>query len=137
MPQTNNQTVTLDAEGIKSRDVSYVHYELFQQTDEQGQPTGRTRGGKITLRLKSTNDGNIDLFDWMCDPSMSKGGDIIFPNAQGGEMKRLHFEEGYIVEYAETYDANDNMPQYEQIVISAEKISVGGVTHDNSWPNDN
>ena len=41
------RTVTLNADGIQEREVAYVRYELNQQTDVEGQPTGRTRGGKI------------------------------------------------------------------------------------------
>ena len=47
------RTVTINADGIQEREVAYVRYELNQQTDVEGQPTGRTRGGKITVKVKS------------------------------------------------------------------------------------
>ena len=46
------RTVTINADGIQEREVAYVRYELNQQTDVEGQPTGRTRGGKITGQLQ-------------------------------------------------------------------------------------
>ena len=52
------RTTTLDADGIKQREVLYVRYELNQQTDVEGQPTGTTRGGKIRIRVKSMDDGS-------------------------------------------------------------------------------
>ncbi len=95
------RTVTINADGIAEREVMYVRYELNQQTDVEGQPTGTTRGGKIYVKVKSNDDGNTELLEWMCDTYMSKSGTISFPNRQGGEMKHLDFKEGYLVEYAE------------------------------------
>ena len=69
----------------------------------------------------------------MCDSYMSKNGVISFPDKDGGEMKRLSFKNGYVVQYAETFDdANDNK-QYEEFVISAKEIQVGNAIHNNRW----
>ena len=57
------RTVTINADGIQEREVAYVRYELNQQTDIEGQPTGRTRGGKITVKVKSKNDGRDSRMD--------------------------------------------------------------------------
>ena len=65
------RTVTLNADGIAEREVMYVRYELNQQTDVEGQPTGTTRGGKIYFKVKSNDDGNSDLLELMCDTYMS------------------------------------------------------------------
>lgn len=115
----------------------FVKYELNQQTDVEGQPTGTTRGGKITVKVKSNDDGNTDILEWMIDTYMSKSGKISFPNRQGGEMKNLSFKEGYVVNYAETYDATNSLLQYEEFVISAKEISVGNARHNNRWTIDN
>ena len=45
------RTVTINADGIAEREVMYVRYELNQQTDVEGQPTGTTRGGKIYVKV--------------------------------------------------------------------------------------
>ena len=131
------RTTTLNADGIKEREVLYVRYELNQQTDVEGQPTGTTRGGKIRIRVKSNDDGNTDLLEWMCDTYMSKSGTISYPNRQGGEMKVLNFKEGYMVEYSETYDSTNSLLQYEEFTISAKEISVGNARHNNRWTIDN
>lgn len=131
------RTVTINADGIQEREVMYVRYELNQQTDVEGQPTGRTRGGKITVKVKSKNDGNTEILEWMCDTYMSKSGTISYPNRQGGEMKHLSFKEGYMVEYAETYDNKNEVQQFEEFTISAKEIQVGGARHNNRWTIDN
>ena len=127
------RTVTINADGIQEREVAYVRYELNQQTDVEGQHTGRTRGGKITVKVKSKNDGNTEILEWMCDTYMSKNGVISFPDKDGGEMKRLNFKNGYVVEYAETYDDTNETKQFEEFVISAKEIQVGNAVHNNSW----
>lgn len=131
------RTATISADGIQEREVLFVKYELNQQTDVEGQPTGTTRGGKITVKVKSNDDGNTDILEWMIDTYMSKSGTISFPNRQGGEMKNLSFKEGYVVEYAETYDSTNSLLQYEEFVISAKEIAVGNARHNNRWTIDN
>lgn len=131
------RTATIDADGIKQREVLYVRYDLNQQTDVEGQPTGTTRGGKIVVKVKSTDDGNTDLLEWMIDTYMSKSGTISFPNRQGGEMKQLTFKEGYVVAYSETYDSTNSLLQYEEFTISAKEIQVGNARHNNRWTIDN
>ena len=131
------RTATISADGIQEREVLFVKYELNQQTDVEGQPTGTTRGGKITVRVKSNDDGNTDILEWMIDTYMSKSGTISFPNRQGGEMKHLDFKEGYVVEYAETYDSTNALLQFEEFTISAKEISIGNARHNNRWTVDN
>lgn len=77
------RTATINADGIQEREIIFVKYELNQQTDVEGQPTGTTRGGKITVKVKSNDDGNTDILEWMIDTYMSKSGTISFPNRQG------------------------------------------------------
>ena len=131
------RTATINADGIQEREVLFVRYELNQQTDVEGQPTGTTRGGKIYIKVKSNDDGNTELLEWMIDTYMSKSGTISFPNRQGGEMKHLSFKEGYVVEYAETYDSTNSLLQYEEFTISAKEIQVGNARHNNRWTLDN
>ena len=131
------RTATINADGIQEREVLFVRYELNQQTDVEGQPTGTTRGGKIYIKVKSNDDGNTELLEWMIDTYMSKSGTISFPNHQGGEMKHLSFKEGYVVEYAETYDSTNSLLQYEEFTISAKEIQVGNARHNNRWTIDN
>jgi len=131
------RTATINADGIQEREIIFVKYELNQQTDVEGQPTGTTRGGKITVKVKSNDDGNTDILEWMIDTYMSKSGTISFPNRQGGEMKHLSFKEGYVVEYAETYDSTNDLLQYEEFTISAKEIQVGNARHNNRWTIDN
>ena len=131
------RTATINAYGIKEREVLYVRYELNQQTDVEGQPTWTTRGGKIYVKVKSNDDGNTDILEWMIDTYMSKSGTISFPNRQGGEMKHLSFKEGYVVEYAETYDSTNDLLQYEEFTISAKEIQIGNARHNNRWTIDN
>lgn len=127
------RVVTLKADGIEERQVIYVHYELSQQTDIEGQPVGRTRGGKITLRVKTPKDGNTDIIEWMCNSYMSKNGEIIIPALGGGDLKRISFYDGYVVEYSETFDQREELVLFEEFTITAKTIKVGGATHDNGW----
>ena len=61
------RTATISADDIQEREVLYVRYQLNQQTDVEGQPTGTTRGGKIFVKVKSKDDGNTEILEWMID----------------------------------------------------------------------
>lgn len=125
--------VTLNADGIHERQVIYMRYELDQQTDVEGQPVGRTRGGKITLRVRTPKDGNTDIVEWMCDTDMSKDGVITIPSLYGGDLKTIQFFDGFVVSYSETFDRRQELILYEEFTISAKTIKIGNAIHDNSW----
>ncbi len=125
--------VTMKIDGLTDREVMNMNYSLHQEVDVEGRPTAITRGGKITVTLKSLNDGNTDLYEWACDPYVSKSGSFEFEKRDGTNMKTLKFEDGYLISYEETYDAIDSNSQLEKITISAKKLDIGGVTHENTW----
>ena len=83
--------------------------------------------------VKSLNDGNAEFFEWSCDPYTTKGGTLEFEKRGGTNMKTLKFEDAYLVEYQEMYDSVDENLQHEIFTISAKKIDIGGVYHENSW----
>lgn len=125
--------VTLNADGIQERQVIYMHYELEQQTDIEGQPVGRTRGGKITLRVRTPKDGNTDIVEWMCDTNMSKDGVITIPALGGGDLKTIQFSDGFVVSYSETFDRRQELILFEEFTISAKIIKIGNAVHNNNW----
>lgn len=125
--------VTLNADGIKERQVIYMRYELNQQTDIEGQPVGRTRGGKITLRVRTPQDGNTDIVEWMCDTNMSKDGFITIPNTAGNDLKTIEFKDGFVVSYSETFDRRQELKLFEEFTISAKIIRIGNAVHNNNW----
>ncbi len=127
------RVVELKVDGLKEREVTHLNYALRQETDVEGQPTAITRGGKIKVKVKSLNEGNTDLLEWMCDPFMSKNGEISFMKRDGTNMKTLKFYDAYLVEYEEDYDALNDNAQYETFTISAKKIEMGAAEHENAW----
>ena len=127
------RVVTLNADGIAERQVIYMHYELEQQTDIEGQPVGRTRGGKITLRVKTPQNGNTDIVEWMCDTNMSKDGVVTIPALAGGDLKTIEFRDGFVVSYSETFDRRKELKLFEEFTISAKIIKIGNAVHNNNW----
>ena len=127
--------VTLNADGIEERQVIYFHYEFEQQTDVEGQPVGRTRGGKITVRVRTPKDGNTDIVEWMCDTNMSKDGviNVPAPDGSGSDLKKIYFSDGFVVSYSETFDRRMELILFEEFTISAKIIKIGNAIHNNSW----
>jgi hypothetical protein len=128
--------VTLKVDGYKDREVVHCSYDLRQETDMEGQPSAVTRGGKIHVKVKSLNEGNTQFLEWMCDPFLSKGGELSFLKRDGTNMKTLKFKDAYLVEYEEIYDSLDDNSQYELFTISAKEIEMSGINHKNKWTED-
>lgn len=125
--------VELKVDGYKAREVVHLNYALRQETDVEGQPTAVTRGGKIQLKVKSLNEGNTEFLEWMVDPFLSKNGEITFLKRDGTNMKTLKFEDAYLVDYEEDFDALNDNSQFEIFTISAKKIEMGAAVHENQW----
>ena len=124
--------VKIEIDGYKERQVLMVTYEFNQSTDRENQMSGIPRGGKITVRVKALNDGNSDLLSWMLDQYLAKHGVITFLESVGGkQMKTIEFDGGYCVNFEESWE--DKVGQYEEIVISCQKIKFGSVTFENDW----
>ena len=129
-------TAKMSVDGYEDREVISVNYQFTQQTDVEGQPTGTTRGGVITVKLKSTDSGNTDMLDWVCDSYLSKSGSITWPRRDGSTMKTLTFTDAFCVGYQETFDATNSQLQNEVVTITCRQLIVAGkgsVQYDNHW----
>lgn len=129
-------TAKMKIDGYDEREVISVHYQFNQQIDVEGQPTGTTRGGVITIKVKSTDAGNTDLLDWVCDSYLAKNGTVTWPRRDGSTMKTLVFTDAYCVGYEETFDSTDSQLQNEVITVTCRQLTVtgkGSVQYDNHW----
>ena len=126
-------SVKIKIEGLVEREVMHLSYGISQEYDVEGRPTAVSRGGQINVTVKSLNDGNKELFEWACSPYISKKGDIEFEKRDGTNMKTIKFEDGYLVEYGEDYSGSGADSAMETFTISAKKLDIGGVVHENSW----
>lgn len=129
-------TAKMKVDGYDEREVIIVHYQFNQQIDVEGQPTGTTRGGVLTVKVKSTDAGNTDLLDWVCDSYLAKNGTLTWPRRDGSTMKTLTFTDAYCVGYEETFDSTDSQLQNEVITITCRQLTVtgkGSVQYDNHW----
>jgi hypothetical protein len=132
--------VTLKVDGFADREVAAVTYSFNQDTDKEGQTTGIPRGGKIVVKVKAMNDGNVELLNWMVNKALAKKGSILFMNSTDAnkKMKTLDFEGAYCVDFTEHWEdpsgTNKTLAHWEEITITCKKITNGAVTYENSWP---
>ncbi len=133
--------VSLKIDGFADREVAAVTYSFNQTIDKENQPAGTPRGGKIVIRVKALNDGNVDLLHWMTKPSLSKKGSIIFMDSTDTEkkMKSIDFETAYCVDFVEHWEdvqadqKENSLAHWEEITISCKKIVNGPITYENEW----
>ena len=119
--------------GGKEYDVLECNYSLKRDVDSKGRPSSNIYGGKITVRVESTEDTTI--LETMVNQFKPFNGSIVFKKGdEEGMMKELTFENAYIIEFAEGIDIVGTAPMSINITISAQVIKIGGAEYEENWP---
>ena len=136
-------TVKLSVDGYAEREVMKVDYTFTQATDIEGQIAGIPRGGRIVVKVKAQNDGNVDLLSWMLAPHLAKSGKVEFQKStDGSTMKAIEFEDAYCVDYAENWTEAEVNPKgevvktplhSETITLSCRQITLGAAEYSLPW----
>ncbi len=147
---------TLDIED-KTFELIYCASQLEQKTDGLGRPASGVRGGSIWLAIKGTSDDTFSA--WASDPAKQQDGSITFFRFdQDAKFKKIEFKNAYLTDLVESFIAEEEFSREESrsmddaharlirqiqqrtkisyIIlcnISAEKIKIDGVEHDNKW----
>ena len=123
--------VKLELDG-KTYNVLACKYELSQSRDRTGLPEGMPTGGEIHLRLEST--GEPDFFKWMRDNNETKDGKIIYYRRDAmSKLQELVFKKAFCVNFIEDFNANSTEPLQIELVLSAQQITINGITHNKQW----
>lgn len=124
-------TGVLTVDGSKFK-IRHCMYSMHQNLDENGRPSSSVMGGTINVEIESSDDKT--MVDWMVDRTGKKNGSITFSKTdEEGELKKIEFEDAFLVSYSESMDSISNSPMVEALVISAKKITANGVAHENIW----
>ena len=119
--------------GGKEYDVLECNYSLKRDVDSKGRPSSNIYGGKITVRVESTEDTTI--LETMVNQFKPFNGSVVFKKGdEEGMMKELTFENAYIIEFAEGIDIVGTAPMSINITISAQIIKIGGAEYEENWP---
>jgi Hemolysin coregulated protein Hcp (TssD) len=131
-------TAIFELEGAKAQVLDFG-YSFSRATDpEKGQPVKVVRNGQIHLTVRSDEkELKGKIVAWMGKQDQSKTGSItIYSDAeQTKELKKIEFENGYVVGYEERFNSqgeSDNT--LETFRITAEKIKVSGAEFKMRWP---
>lgn len=131
-------TAVFELEGAKAQ-VLHLGYSFSRATDpEKGQPVKVVRNGQINVTIRSDEKEMVGkIVNWMSKQDSPKSGSItIYRDAdQTKELKKIEFENAYVVGYEEQFSSqgeSDNT--LETFRISAEKIKVSGAQFAMRWP---
>ncbi len=119
--------------GGKEYDVLDCSYSLKRDVDSKGRPSSNIYGGRISVRVESTEDTTI--LETMVNQFKPFNGSIVFKKGdEEGKMKELTFENAYIIEFAEGIDIVGTAPMSINVTISAQIIKIGGAEYEENWP---
>jgi hypothetical protein len=128
----------------KTYGVITCEYVLSQKTEENGKPAGLVRSGLIQLVVPGSDEETLP--QWAADSNKQMDGTLTFYIFDEDTVfKEIRFEGGYCVSYREYFLPLGNqvasirpptgLTSYcTEVGISAAKITVDGMTHDNGWP---
>ncbi|MBO0937708.1 hypothetical protein J2I47_14210 [Fibrella sp. HMF5335] len=113
--------------------VNSVEINMHQEVDVLVRPASPTYGGKLTVAFNSTDDSLVT--GWMFDPAMQLNGTITYVDPSGITLKEIAFINAYCIDMQEEFDGTSSaVSMITTIVISPEKVIVGGIQHNNNWP---
>ena len=153
-------TVSLDLDD-KTFKILKCLCKTEQKFDQTGSPASGVTGGSISLLMEGTADD--DFASWMCDQQPKDGtinfsiDDSSFKKIEfkNGFLVKMH--ESFHAEGVPAHDRFDRLTEFDDIAenymydeiidyqgrsklgylmqcsISAEKVSIDGVDHDNQW----
>ncbi|KIA99752.1 MULTISPECIES: type VI secretion system tube protein TssD [unclassified Flavobacterium] len=107
---------------------------LDQNTDNNGKPSNKTKGGQIRLVIESTQ---TDLFsDWMVSHTSNKDGKIIFYRRDAmSTMKNVTFKKAFCISFRKSFRSEGNVPMTTEILISSNEVKIGNTLFENNWKN--
>jgi hypothetical protein len=126
-------TAELEIEG-KSYKVYECEYSFSQQVDLQGKPNPKVKGGTIKMVIEGSDD-DVHL-SWTVNKARKDEGTITFYKIDQSKFREIKFEQAHCIRYKETVSIVKNAtPAYRQeIVLTAGKMTVAGIKHNNHWP---
>lgn len=111
----------------------HCSYSLRRNVDSTGRPSSAVMGGTVHLEIESTDDTNI--WDILISHFKTVDGKIVFKKRdEEAKMKELIFENAYIIDYTEQFDADGGNPMTIRFTLSAQKLTLGAESHKNEWP---
>ncbi len=120
---------TLKVEGGEY-DVLSCNFSFGQATDDKGAPASGVKGGSIFVQITTSDD--TALLGWMIDPHKKTSGSIVFKKVdEDATLKEVKFEDAYCVGYSESFNSTSASAMTVSINISARKIDISGVAHEN------
>ena len=116
----------------KTYNVLECEYDFTQNIDETGKPKGMPYGGEISIRVEST--GTPELLNWMLDHNQTKDGKIIYYRRDAmSKLQELSFKKAFCISFTEDFNANSTEPLQIELILSAQQITINGITHNKQW----
>jgi hypothetical protein len=120
--------------GGKKFDLLHCSYTFRREVDAKGRPSSGVNGGTVQLEVESTDDTSV-LDSMVGNVYKAIKGKVVFQKRdEDAKMKELEFEDAYIIQYSEALDSVGSNPMTINFVLSARKLKIGTVEHENDWP---
>ena len=107
-------------------------YSINRNLNNLGQTTTAVNGGQITITIQALEKNN-ELFASLVTTEDGLRGDITVRTSNlKGTLKTIKFEEGYLINYGESWDILGNGLR-QKFTVTANKLEVDGLKHDFKW----
>lgn len=121
----------------KKADLVNCSYSFERGTTDKGKPSTRIRKCQITVTIASDDGLKNSAIEWLAEGNGSKKGkkgSITLHDEEENEFKKIEFENGFLIDYNESFSFGGGENLLETFTISAEKVTIGSAQFDFKWP---
>ncbi len=122
--------------GGKKYEVLYSDLFMGRETDPLNRPASPVQGGSFTIDLNMPPGEDATLFEWMFSPTKILTGKLVLKRSDfDTTLKTIKFYNAYCVGMGIHFDGTTSTSSFRlSLRVSPEQIEIGGVFHDNNWP---
>jgi|GEM_PF-4350337 hypothetical protein len=102
--------LSLEGSNVSEYRLNYILFSVKQDVDEVGRPSTEAKSGHLRFVLATDNIDTDFFVNWMCDPTSTKNGTVIYRKTQDNStVQQLTFRNAVCVDYFESYNVEFDM----------------------------
>ena len=104
-------------------------YEISQNCDATGKPSGRFSAIRITFTMPATSNDDPFFYKWMVDKTGVYDGMftfVVWSRQNRRVYKNIHFKDAYCISLRDYFNDSDSRLMYTTVTIVADLVVIGG-----------
>jgi hypothetical protein len=105
-------------------------YDLWKDTDKNGEPNSKAKGG--TIRVALSDLPNNALMAWVFDHAKFYNGEITIVDLDGETLEQVYFEEARCVNFDLYYGTDTQFKAETRLTLNVKCLQIGEAYFENT-----